>query len=127
MRHRQFLQATAVASLSAGLRSQRPLPSCGSWQVPAWVGRWFVLIHLGFGVAHGLLLRRLDVLANISPAADEFEGTPIAAPYIAFLVSSHTTGMHQVRRSAFWRFEDTQIWYQQEFSHSLGRKRTLMA
>jgi bilirubin oxidase len=39
----------------------------------------------------GLPLRRLDVLANASPSADEFEGTLIAAPYLASLVSGRTT------------------------------------
>lgn len=52
------------------------------------MGRWF-----GSGSAWptGLPLRRLDMLANTSPIADEFEGTLVAAPYLTALVSGHTT------------------------------------
>ena len=52
------------------------------------MGRW---VNLGSAWPTGLPLRRLDALANTSPVADEFEGALIAAPYLASLVSGHTT------------------------------------
>ena len=52
------------------------------------MGRW---VNSGSAWPTGLPLRRLDALANTSPVADEFEGALIAAPYLASLVSGHTT------------------------------------
>jgi suppressor of ftsI len=91
MRRRQFLQATTMASLSAlagihGAAAQmRGMPATG---MGGRMGRWF-------GSAStwptGLPLRQLDVLANTSPDANAFEGTLVAAPYLAPLVAGHTT------------------------------------
>ncbi len=52
------------------------------------MGRW---VNLVSAWPTGLPLRRLDALANTSSVADEFEGALIAAPYLASLVSGHTT------------------------------------
>ena len=52
------------------------------------MGRRFTSVS---GWPMGLPLRRLDVLANTSPAADEFEGTLVAGRYLAALVFGHTT------------------------------------
>ena len=90
MRRRQFLQATTVASLTAltyarGASAQMGgMPGMGGGMM----GRLFAS---GSTWPTGLPLRRLDVLANTSPVADEFEGTLVAAPYLAALVSGHTT------------------------------------
>jgi len=56
--------------------------------IGATIGRWFTS---GSAWPVGFPLRRLDVLANTSPIADEFEGTLVAAPYVAPLVSGHST------------------------------------
>ena len=52
------------------------------------MGRWFTS---GSAWPTGLPLRRLDVLANTSPVSEAFEGALVAAPYLATLVSGHTT------------------------------------
>jgi suppressor of ftsI len=89
MRRRQFLQGTTVASVSAlaAIRSasaqMRVMPGTGGR-----MGRWFTS---GAAWPTGLPLRRLDALANTSPDAAEFEGTLVAAPYVASLVAGHTT------------------------------------
>jgi FtsP/CotA-like multicopper oxidase with cupredoxin domain len=91
MRRRQFLQATAAVSLAplayprSASAQMGGMPSMGGM-----MGRWFAS---GSAWPTGLQLRRLEVLKNTSPVADEFEGTLVAAPYFASLVPGRTTAL----------------------------------
>ena len=89
MRRRQFLQATTVASLSALAHARSASAQMGGMPgMGGMMGRGFTS---GSAWPTGLPLRHLDVLANTSLDADEFEGALVAAPYLASLVSGHTT------------------------------------
>ena len=91
MRRRHFLQAAAAGTVSAlacarSVSAQmRVMSGIG---MGGMMGRW---LTSGSAWPTGLPLRRLDVLANTSAVADEFEGRLVAAPHLASLVSGHTT------------------------------------
>jgi len=91
MRRRHFLLAAAAATVSAlpyarSVSAQmRVMSGTG---MGGMMGRW---LTSGSAWPTGLPLRRLDVLANTSAVAEEFEGTLVAAPYLAALVSGHAT------------------------------------
>jgi FtsP/CotA-like multicopper oxidase with cupredoxin domain len=90
MHRRQFLQATTVASLTALTYARSASAQMGGMpgMGGGMLGRLFTS---GSTWPTGFPLRRLDMLANTSPIPDEFEGTLIAAPYLASLVSGRTT------------------------------------
>jgi len=91
MRRRQFFQAAAagtvavLASARSASAQMRNMPGTG---IGAMMRRSFTS---GSAWPTGYPLRRLDVLANTSAVADEFEGTLVAAPYLASLIFGHTT------------------------------------
>jgi suppressor of ftsI len=91
MRRRHFLQAAAAGTVSA-LACARSVSA--QMRVMSGTGMGGMMgrrLTSGSAWPAGLPLRRLDVLANTSAVADEFEGTLVAAPYLASLVSGHTT------------------------------------
>ena len=91
MRRRHFLQAAAAGTVLAltSLRSAsaqvRGIPGIGMG------GTMRRSSTTGSIWPTGLPLRRLGILEDTSPAAGEFEGTLVAAPYLVSLVSGHTT------------------------------------
>jgi len=93
MRRRHFLQAAAagtVSALACARSVSAQMRAMSGTGMGGMMGRW---LTSGSAWPTGLPLRRLDVLANTSAVADEFEGTLVAAPYLASLVSGHTTGL----------------------------------
>jgi bilirubin oxidase len=92
MRRRQILQGALAGAIStlASVRgaSAQMMRGTGGAGMGGTMGRRSTRSS---GWPTGRPLRRLDVLANTSPVADEFEGTLVAGPYPASLVSGRTT------------------------------------
>ncbi len=92
MRRRQLFRAaiagtlSALASVRRASAQMRGMPGGSSMG-----GTMDRRPALGTTWPTGLPLRRVDVLANTSPVAGEFEGTLVAAPYPASLVYGRKT------------------------------------